>query len=163
MKAARTIFWMMLCLGIAAFGMAPVNYVMASAEDDKTSIEDVKKETSELMETLKAYTADQRDEALRKSKAAMERLDKRIDMLESQVDDGWDDMSQAVRDNARASLKALRKQRNEVAEWYGSMRTSSLGAWEEMKTGFSNAYGELAKAWQKAEGEFGVEDDEETS
>lgn len=161
MKTARTTFWMMLCLSIAAFGMTPVSYVMASAEDDQTSIEDVKKETSELMETLKAYTVDQRDEALRKSEAAMERLDKRIDMLEAQVDDSWDEMSQTVRDKSRASLKALREQRNEVAEWYGSMKTSSLGAWEEMKTGFSKAYSELAKAWQKAEAEFGAEGDQE--
>jgi len=161
MKKTRTTFWVLLCVSIAAIGLTPVGNVMAS--NDKTSIEDVKKETSELMETLKAYTADKRDEALEASKAAMDRLDERINTLEARVDNNWDDMNQAVRDNARASLKALRKERTDVAEWYGSMKTSSAGAWEEMKTGFSDAYSELAKAWEKAEAEFSSEKDQKTS
>lgn len=158
MKTTRTSFWIALCLAIVTLGFTPHGY--AKASDDGTSIEEVKKETSELMETLKAYTADQRDEALEESRAAMHRLDERIDALETRIDDNWDEMNQAIRDKARASLKALREERNEVAEWYGSMKTSSLGAWEEMKTGFSNAYSELAKAWERAEAEFGPEHDQ---
>jgi hypothetical protein len=160
MKMTRTSFGIVLCLSITAFGLTPVSYVMAS--NDKTSIEEVKKETSELTETLKAYTADKRDEALEESNAAMDRLDERIDTLEARVDDSWDEMNQAVRDKARASLKTLRKERTDVAEWYGSMKTSSQGAWEEMKTGFSNAYSDLEKAWEKAEVEFTPEKDQKT-
>lgn len=142
MKNARTFTLVMLCLGLAAAGLAPFGNVMASKDQTskgRTSIEDVKKETSDLLETLESYSADKRDEALATSKAAMDSLDQRIDALESQVDDNWDEMTTAVRDKARASLQALRKERNDVAEWYGGMKASSAGAWEEMKSGFSNA------------------------
>lgn len=43
MKMTRTSFGIVLCLSITAFGLTPVSYVMAS--NDKTSIEEVKKET----------------------------------------------------------------------------------------------------------------------
>ena len=158
MRNARTFTMVMLCMGITAIGLAPFGNVMAS--NDQTSIEDVKKETSELLETLKAYSADKRDQALAESKAALDSLDQRIDALESQVDDNWDEMTAAVRDQARASLQALHKERTQVAEWYGGMKASSAGAWEEMKSGFSNAYSDLAEAWEKAAGEFGAEQDQ---
>lgn len=158
MHTTKTSTLLVLGLGIAAIALAPVGD--AAASNEQTSIEDVKKETSELLETLKAYSADKRDEALRKSRAAMDSLDQQIDSLESQIDDGWDEMTTAAREKARASLQALRKERNEVAEWYGGMKASSAGAWEEMKTGFSNAYSDLAEAWEKAEGEFGAARDE---
>lgn len=157
MKNARTLTLAMLCLGIAAIGLAPIGNAVASK--DQTSIEDVKKETSDLLQTLKSYSADKRDEALAESKEAMDSLDQRIDNLESQVDDNWGEMTAAVREKARASLQALRKERTDVAEWYGGMKASSASAWEEMKSGFSNAYSDLAEAWEKAQGEFGAAQD----
>jgi len=50
--------------------------------------------------------------------------------------------------------KLGRKQRNQVAEWYGSMETSSAGAWDHMRKGFSDAYKVLEDAREKAENEF---------
>lgn len=147
--------WVVLLICIAVLGIPTVGY--AEAADEATSIQEVKKEASELVEALKNYTADQRDEAMNASKNALDMLDERIDTLESRVDEDWDQLSQAARAETRESLKALRDQRTRAAEWYGSMKTSSTGAWEEMKKGFSNAYGELAQAWEKAEENFSDE------
>lgn len=121
----------------------------------QTSMEEVKKETQELIQTLKSYTADQQEEAVEKTKAALEKLDKRIDSLEKDIDQNWDKMDASARDQARESLKALRKQRIKLAEWYGSLKASSMEAWEHMKDGFSKAYKALSEAWQKSEKEFG--------
>jgi hypothetical protein len=38
---------------------------------------------------------------------------------ERKLDSDWDRMDQAARKKARATLAALRRERNEVAEWYG--------------------------------------------
>ena len=65
-------------------------------------------------------------------------------------------MNKAAREKARANLKALRKQRNEVAEWYGGLKASSADAWEHMKKGFSDAYKSLGDAWEKSAQEFGT-------
>jgi len=63
-------------------------------------------------------------------------------------------MNKAAREKARDSLKALHKQRTKVAEWYGSMKSSSADAWKHMKQGFSDAFKALYNAWEKSEKEF---------
>ena len=47
----------------------------AETSSDKTSIKEVKQEAQDLIRTLKAYSADQRDEAVRRTKAVLEKLD----------------------------------------------------------------------------------------
>jgi septal ring factor EnvC (AmiA/AmiB activator) len=138
---------------VTVLGIIPLCYAEASSE--KTPIEDIKNETQDLLTALKSYTSDQRDEAIQKTKSALEKIDKRIDTLETRIDNNWDNMNAAARKKARDSLKTLRKQRIKVAEWYGSLKRSSIDAWEHMKKGFSDAYEAFSDAWEKAEKEFG--------
>lgn len=138
---------------IGILGITPLCY--AEASTDKTSIEEVKQETVDLLQTLDTYTADQKDEAIRKTEIALDKVDKRIDALEANIDKSWDKMDKETRKKARDSLKALRKQRNKVAEWVGSLKTSTKKAWEHMKEGFSDAYKALNDAWEESENEFG--------
>lgn len=114
----------------------------------------VKKETQDLINTLQQYTADQRDQAVKEADQALKKLDGRIDELENRVDKNWDKMSQAAREKIRASLRALRQQRNELSEWYGNFQTSSNGAWEKMKKGFSDAYQAISESWARAKSEY---------
>ena len=137
---------------IGILGVTPLCY--AQSENGNTSIEKVKKETQDLLQTIGSYTADQKDEAIQKAKESLNKLDKGIDALEARIDKDWDKMNKAARKEARQNLKALRKQRNQVAEWYGSMKTSSADAWDHMKNGFSDAYKALEDAWEKSEKEF---------
>ena len=138
---------------IGIFTITPLCY--AETSTDKTSIEEIKQETQDLLETLDAYTVDRKDEAIRKTKMALDNLDKRIDAVEANVDEHWDKMDRDARKKARDSLKALRKQRNQVAEWYDSLKSSTENAWEHMKKGFSDAYKALNDAWEKSENEIG--------
>lgn len=144
-----TLYALML---IGLLGGTPVCYAQTTNND--TSIEDVKKETQDMLQALGAYSADKRDEAVQKAKDGMNNLDKRIDALETRIDENWDKMSDAARREARENLQALRKQRNQVAEWYGSMKTSSAAAWDQMKEGFAAAYKDLTDAWEKSKKEF---------
>lgn len=137
---------------VGILGITPLCY--AETENTKASIEEVKKETQDLLQTIGSYTADKKDEAVQKAKEGMNKLDKRIDALEAKIDKNWDKMNKAARKEARENLKALRKQRNKVAEWYGSMKTSSADTWDHIKNGFSDAYKALKDAWEKSEKEF---------
>lgn len=137
---------------IGILGVAPLCY--AQTENTNTSIEEVKKETQDLLQVIGSYTADKRDEVVQKAKENLDTLDIHIDALEARIDKNWGKMSKDARKKARENLKALRKQRNQVAEWYGSMKTSSADAWDHMKKGFSNAYKALEDAWRKSEKEF---------
>lgn len=64
---------------IGILGVTPVCY--AQTKNANTSIEEVKKETRDLLQAIGSYTADKRDEAVQKAKDGLEKLDKRIDAL----------------------------------------------------------------------------------
>ena len=127
---------------------------LPASEPDTDSAADIRRETAELLQALKNYGAEQRDEALARSRAALDNLDRRIETLEAGMLEKWEDMDQAARERARASLQALREQRTRVAEWYGSMKSSSASAWGHIRQGFSQAYQSLQDAWEKSEQEF---------
>jgi uncharacterized protein HemX len=126
----------------------------AQAAGDKTTVAQISQQTQDLLKSLKAYSVEQRDEALQQAKAALDNLDERIDQLETGIVNDWDKMDAVRREQSRLSLKAMRDQRMHVAEWYGSLKQSSAGAWGQIKTGFSSAYSVLHDTWQKTEKEF---------
>lgn len=149
----KTKLFIICLLSMAVFALTPA--IHAETNGDKTTLQDVKEETRDLVETLKGYSAERRDEAMQKSREALATLDRRIDDLETRIDRDWERMDQAARDKARTTLRELRKQRAEVAERFGRWKESSANAWEQMKKGFANAYQDLQKAREKAEKEFG--------
>jgi len=136
---------------IATLCFLPVSY--AQANDDKTTIQDVKQETQELISKINGYTADQRDDVIKQTEQALKKLDNRIDALETDISNRWDQIDKAAREKAQAGLKELRKQRIVLAEWYGSLKSSSGSAWEQMKKGFSDAYQNIVDAWAKVKSE----------
>jgi hypothetical protein len=119
----------------------------AEAPADKTTAKDVAK-------TIKGYTVTQRDEAVKSAKAALDELDASIQRLERKIASDWDKMDEAARRKARATLDALHRQRNELAEWYGGLKHSSAEAWDEVKNGFSKSYDALRGAFGKARKAF---------
>jgi hypothetical protein len=153
MKLTKTCRYTCLVLLFAIFGLTPL--CSAAPPSDKTSLEDVKQESKELIQTLKGYSAAQRDEAVARIKVTLDDLDQRINALETTIDANWEKMDKTARENARTRLQELRKERTEVAEWYGRLKSSSAEAWEQTKKVFSEAYKNLNEAWEKSEREFG--------
>ncbi len=139
-------------IAVVMFCFMPI--AQAQPGNDTVTAQEVKKETQELINTLQQYTFDQRDQAVKEANQALKKLDGQIDELESHIDSNWDKLTQATRQKTRANLKALRRQRNELAEWYGSFKTSSAGAWDQMKKGFSDAYQAMSDSWEKAKSEY---------
>ena len=138
---------------VALLGMAHPGYADAPPPAKPTA-EEVRQKLAESADAVKSYSVDKRDEAARKAKAALDVLDARIVALEEEVDRNWEKMDKAARERARGTLRALREQRVKVAEWYGALKNSSAGTWEEMKKGFSDAYKSLQHGWEKAEREL---------
>lgn len=152
MKEIRVFLAVLLILAFLG-GIIPAAHAGKAAGD--VTAGDVGKETKDLIQALKGYGAEQRDEAIARTQEALDRMDRRIDSLEQKMHDGWDQMSQAARREWQESLRSLHRQRTELAEWYGSMKASSRDAWDHVMEGFSKAYEDLSESWQKAEKEFG--------
>ena len=119
---------------------------------------DFKKKTLEAVETLKNYSIEKKDKSVSEVKVALEKMDARIDRMQSRIEKKWDEMDQASRENARKTIQALRKKRNELSEWYGGLKHSSADAWDHVKEGFVEGYEALANAFDKAENELSSDD-----
>ncbi|MGB3212502.1 MAG: hypothetical protein WBB19_17510 [Desulforhopalus sp.] len=117
----------------------------------QASGENTKEEIQEAAAAIGDYTVEQKDAAVAKAKELMEKLDTKITVWEGQLEENWSDLKQSSRENYQQSLRELRKQRNDLSEWYGSMKYSSKEAWNEVKQGFSNAYDSLADAYSDTE------------
>ena len=148
-------FFIMIIIGTAFLVNAPV--CPAEEGKDRSSLEAVKQETRDLLKALKGYSARQREQAIRETRAALADLDRRIEDLETRIEKNWETMDRSARQQARETLKTLRRQRVRVAEWYGSLKSSSGDAWGHMKEGFADAYRDINDAWEKARKEYGAE------
>jgi hypothetical protein len=133
---------------------ASLSSLAADAPAKKPTGRDVSEKAKETGRAIKDYTVAQRDEAVKEAKAALDDADVRIRRLERRLDRDWDGMDQAARKKARATLDALRRERGDLAEWYGGLKHGSKEAWEEVKSGFAKSYDELKKSFAKARKEF---------
>ncbi|MBR0565513.1 hypothetical protein J5J83_05195 [Azoarcus sp. L1K30] len=122
--------------------------------NDQTTAKEVRHEVIDAADAIKDYTVDKRDEAAAKAKAALDSIDGRIETMQARIEKKWGRMDAAAREKARQSLRALQRERVEVAEWYGGLKNSSAAAWEHTKAGFSKAYRALRTGWEKAEQEY---------
>jgi hypothetical protein len=120
----------------------------------ETTAKDVARKADETGRAIKDYTVAQRDEATRNAKAALDDVDRRIGRLERKLDGEWEQMDQVARKKARATLNALRRERNDTAEWYGGLKHSSAESWEQVKAGFVKSYEVLKESFRKARKEF---------
>src|SRR6266581_7937322 len=126
----------------------------AETSAGKTTAKDVSRKAGDTGRAIKDYTVEQRDEAMRRAKAGLDDLDARIRRMERKLDSEWDHMDQAARKKARATLSALRRERNEAAEWYGGLKHSSAESWEQVKAGFVKSYEALKDSFAKARKEL---------
>lgn len=123
----------------------------AQATDDAPSAAEVRQKLGSAADAIKRYSADKRDEAAQKAKVALDLLDRRMDALETDIDRNWERMDAAARARSREAMRALQDERVAVAEWYGSLKSSTASAWEETRQGFVRAYQALQRDWENAE------------
>ncbi len=133
--------------------VSPLSFA-AETSGNKTTAKDVSRKADETGRAIKDYTVAQRDEAIKQAKAALDDLDMRIRLMERKLDNEWGRMDQAARKKARATLDALRRERNEAAEWYGGLKHSSAESWEQVKAGFVKSYEVLRQSFAKARKEL---------
>jgi len=151
---ARTIVFSARALALGALLAGSPLSSAAEAPGGKTTAKDVAREAGETGRAIKDYTVAQRDEALKQAKAALDDLDTRIRRMERKLDSEWERMDQGARKKARATLDALRRERNEAAEWYGGLKHSSAESWEQVKAGFVKSYEVLRQSFAKARKEL---------
>jgi len=138
-----------ICTLAAQVVLAPLS-MAAEPESSKVTAKDVSKKADDAARAVGKYTIQQRDEAIKSARSALDDVDARMRALDRKVDREWDQMDQAARKKARAAQAALRKERDEVAEWYGGLKHSSAESWDDVKSGFVSSYQKLKASFAKA-------------
>jgi hypothetical protein len=112
-----------------------------------TDAADVRAETAEAVEAIQAYSAEQRDRAVEATRETLADLDAAIDAREAWLRENWSALDEAAREQASESLRAARRARDRLGEWYGAMQHGTAAAWDDVKDGFADAYADLRSAW----------------
>lgn len=153
MKIYKTAFAVLIVALIGIFTAMPA-FSADRPSGERVSKKEVGQEVKEAVEAIKAYSADQKDEAVKKGKAVLDNLDVRIEQMESKIKKEWDQMGDSARNTAKTSLEGIKRQREKVAEWYGSLKQSSAGAWENTKKGFLESYQAVHESFDKVADKF---------
>jgi len=138
-----------VCTLAAQVVLSPLS-MAAEPESSKVTAKDVSKKADDAARAVGQYTIQQRDEAIKSAKSALDDVDARMRALDRKVDREWDQMDQAARKKAREAQSALRRERDEVAEWYGGLKHGSAESWEDVKSGFVSSYQKLKASFAKA-------------
>ncbi len=120
----------------------------------ETSAEAMGREVAEAARAIEKYSYEQRDKAIQAVNEALVAMDEYIDHWRQQLDEDYDEMSRAARQQARETLEELEEQRRQVSEWYGGLKHSSAKAWEHVKEGFVESYQTMRDALIAAYEEF---------
>jgi hypothetical protein len=121
-----------------------------SLADDKTTAKEVGKKVEDTGKAIGSYTIAQRDEAIKVAQKALKDMDAQLNRMEKKVGAEWDKMDAEARKDAHATMGALRKQRNDTAEWLAKLQKSSAESWDEVKAGFVKSYEGLKDSLAKA-------------
>ena len=145
----------MKSLRVAALaGLVALPAGVAAAQDQDKSLttsEEVRAKVSQAMDAIADYSAQERDQAVAAAREAMTELDAEIERRADALREGWDEMSEQAREAAKAQLADLRAARNTLGERFGALQAGTADAWQELKTGFANAYDRLNAAWSEGE------------
>lgn len=136
-----------------AAGLAALLAMPAAAQDSDalTTADEVRAEISDAMDAIAAYSEQERDQALAEAREALMRLDAEIERREQALRENWSEMSDDARETAESRLRDLRQARNRLGERYGALESGASSAWDELKTGFSDAWGAFSEAWSAAD------------
>ena len=86
-----------LSVGTVALGaLLTVSPSFFAAESSGTTAKDVSRKAGETGRAIKDYTVEQRDEAIKKAKTALDDLDARIRRMERKLDGEWERMDQGA-------------------------------------------------------------------
>lgn len=135
---------------LRAVGLAALLALPAAAQDTgaSTTTDDLRAEISDAMDAVADYSAQERDQALAEAREALTRLDAEIERREQALRESAWDLSETARETARARLEDLRIARDRLGERYDALEAGADDAWDELKTGFTNAWGAVSDAWR---------------
>jgi len=128
--------------------MLTLSVFASDHESEKLTAEDASNEMDKTIEAIESYSIGQKDKAVKELRAVLDDLDDSINMLEKRFDQARDEMDQKSREQIREYMMDIRKQRENLSEWYGGMKYGSLQTWDTVKKGFIDTSYQLKETFE---------------
>lgn len=122
----------------------------SAQENETTTKEEVKKEISETVETVKAYSIEEKDELLQQYEAKRDQTKTQIAELRKKLVSLKENKKQA----AEEKVNDLERRQEKFEKKIDDLQTSSEEAYHNIKAGIDNAMSELENAIKEANKEF---------
>jgi hypothetical protein len=106
--------------------------------------------SGDTTDKMKSYSVEKKNEAVAYGKKMMSDMDVKIKELEAQMSR---DVSAAKAD-AQRGMKEMKEKRAETAKKLDELGKASAQSWDATKQGFSDAYKDLQKSYDKAVASF---------
>ena len=110
--------------------------------------EKVTAQMEDTLEEIQAFTVEQKNDAMRAARHALDDLDRQITLLQSEIDSRWQDLSQQARLDKQSAMATLKKQRAELEASYQALQQASADNWEAAKVKFSQGWEAVKQSWQ---------------
>lgn len=136
----------LLILGFSLFIAACNGDTNARQSQSGKSSEDVKKETSEAYDALKAYSTKKKLEFEQQARATLESLDKQIEELKMKTEKA----SSEARKKYDAAVEEWNNKKAALAIQLEDLKTASADSWEEIEKRIENDMEELKKLYEDA-------------
>jgi len=111
---------------------------------------DLKKDVSDALDSVKAFTFQQKEKYKEILQDLLERLEDRIDDLQERAAKAKTES----REELQAALKDLEAKKAELQKRMQKVASASADAWDELKKGMGSALDELQNAFQRAASKF---------
>ena len=118
------------------------------------SVDDVKKETAEAVESAKKYTMAQKESYVQEVDSKLEALDRDIEALGNRIQAGTDEIKAESQAELQQALTALRAHKAEAERQYQELKDSSGEAWSDLKASMDSAMEDLNAAFERAKAQF---------
>ena len=127
-----------------------VIFLLSVKTTAQTTSTEVPKKTAEEWDTLKAFGANKKQEAVEFGKGLLKETDVKI----SQLKEKTVKLSDEAKAQYEKDLQTLKPVRDRAGIKLDEMKKASLSAWESTKKGFADAYKDLHQAYDKAAERF---------
>lgn len=112
----------------------------ASPQPSATSETPAASKTADTEETIKSYSIDKKDEAVKKAKEMMDNINTRADKLEQQANEKKKEWSAALAEKKAQEVAEIKKARTELSARYEHLMKASKKAWESAKEAFMKSF-----------------------
>ncbi len=155
----RNILFVATCLALLAgcTSESSVSDKPLPIDEDKVTLDEVKKEVGEASDTVTTYTKQEAEDAAAKMEKDLAALNAKIDELTATTEQRTEEMSEAAKEEWNQAMSEMEEKRDQAAEELAEFKSASGEAFAEIEQGFQSTVDDLQQTYEDAAKKFNTE------